>query len=251
MERYDADSNMRSSAGKAEYISAIRKKYGVDNPNQSKAVRRKFRETCITRYGVDHASKTRAVAKKISDALNSRTPEQKRDAVAKRKSTNLALHGDENFVNAEKTMTTVAAKYGVRCVFQRSSAREKAGISAKARSYEMLLRNERDVPRFSLDDYMRRVSDCDFLPFRCRKCGAEFLSRCHDGMHDLCPSCYPKDANSEERAFAEFAREACGGDAFENVRTVIRPRELDVYVPAKKWRSSSTGSTGTRTASSP
>ena len=64
-----------------------------------------------------------------------------------------------------------------------------------------------EKPLFSFDDYLKRVDDNEKLKFKCLKCGKEFFTRHHDGIHKHCPICYPtikEFASQQEKELFDF-----------------------------------------------
>ena len=87
-------------------------------------------------------------------------------------------------------------------------------------------------PLFSIDDYAGAFHE---YKLRCKECGYEFTSSSSTSYRDTpwCPHCKPKASSSHEIELAEYVR-SLGVDIISNSRQIIRPLELDIYVPSKK-----------------
>ena len=107
------------------------------------------------------------------------------------------------------------------------------------KSYEdHILNCEFDEPLFTFEEYSSRADDSQFFKFKCRKCGNTFESPHHDGYHRKCPICYPKleGVSAEEIELRETVRSLVPDEKMiVGSRLVIPPRELDIYLPGKKF----------------
>ena len=232
LKKYGAEHNMKSQKGLEEYSASINRKYGVDYTFKSKHIRQKIQQTVQKKYDVDVISKAECVKEKISFANKSKTDEQKKLIVQKIKKTKLEKYNDENYVNVNKAKQTVLSKYGVTSYLATKQCKNNSIKALKTRAYNRLLENERDRPCFTLEEFLAINSDIEYIQFECLKCHKKFLSRHHDGYHDSCQFCYPKEEQHEERQFAKFILQL-NQSTIENTRTVIPPKELDVFVSDK------------------
>lgn len=207
---------------KEKAVRTCLERYGVEHSTQSARMKECSRKTCMERYGVPNGGWTERAREKIA-ATNR----------AKR-GTDFPMQSPETKAKAERTFVE---KYGVKTPFQLERVRRKSVERAKTASYEdFIARCEFDRPLFSLQEYLARTDDSQELEFRCLKCGKTFKARHRYGAHSRCPDCWPRFAGTseEEKELAAFVRENAGCAVEENVRNVVAPYELDVYVPSKK-----------------
>ncbi len=192
----------------------------------------------MQKYGVDNYSKTA-------------------ECTRKKKSTKLERHGDENYVNPEKAKFTKKLRYG-DCTgpAQKAAATclEKYGV----RNYAETEQFKQRIRRSRSDAVLEKLgkSDVELLDrveefvvrdkaahrWRCRKCGLEFVARYDSnfetrfGIPVRCPACHPVSPgySNEEKDFVSFVKSVYRGMAVENTKSVIRPYELDLYLPGER-----------------
>lgn len=173
-------------------------RYGVENGGWSDEARKKIKESNIKRLGVEYPMQNAEVK--------------------------------------NKAKSTFMEKYGVATPFQLERVKRANGDRVKTTSYERYIKGcEFDEPVFSLDEYLNSGKN-EKLQFRCRKCGNVFSSIHDSGRHGRCPECYPafRGTSDEERELSDFIKANTACEVLENVRDVISPLELDIYIPEKK-----------------
>jgi hypothetical protein len=68
---------------------------------------------------------------------------------------------------------------------------------------------------------------------RCRTCGTQFKGNLRKLQFGKCIECHANESNAQAE-ISSFVR-SIQNDVFINVRDVIAPKELDIYVPSKKF----------------
>lgn len=158
--------------------------------------------------------------------------------IEKCKDTSLKKNGIENWRNYEKAKKTLQEHYGTSCALNLADARDKAALALKKKSYEMMLKSKLDEPAFSFEAYASSKEHHEKLKFKCKRCGKVFKSIHVNGIHQKCPSCFPKTegTSNEEKELKEFIESLLAGkhEIEVNSRRVIAPLELDLYVPSKR-----------------
>jgi hypothetical protein len=89
-----------------------------------------------------------------------------------------------------------------------------------------------DFPNFSYKDYESRQQKINCV---CKKCTRKYqlpLSYLERGF--LCRVCYPRMTSKEEIAIGDYI-ESLGLSIIRNDRSLISPKEIDIYVPEKKY----------------
>lgn len=217
-------------------------KYGAKNMFSSRYFKEKSKETCLKKYGVNSFSKTEEYRNKV-------------------KETSLKNWGETSPMKSEKVKEIIREKtkkkwgydYASQSpVFQenrRKHLRElygenynhviyggKGNVGQSKRAYnDFILKSTLVEPLFSEEEYVekRKLGLNDFR-FRCRQCGKEFSSYWDNGMTKSCPNCSILGGTSKiEHELFGFL-EDLGVSFAQNDRKLIRPLEIDVYVPSRK-----------------
>lgn len=233
-------------------------KYGVDNPAKAEEFKEKSKQTCLEKYGVEYSLQAEEVREKIKksslEKYGVENPGGSVQSVQKIKAVLTAKYGPDvcspgdllrELQYTEKSRQTCIERYGVAHPAQseevkakhKTACLEKYGCSNYMTylSYKILEDCEYDRPLFSLAEYDAKAKDFS-LKFQCCKCGSEFTAEIHDGKHRHCPKCYPTDrfgTSLDEIELYDFIK-SISQDAVHNDRSLIKPFELDVYIPAKK-----------------
>lgn len=163
---------------------------------KSQAVSKKKKTTLTEKYGVDHYSKTL-------------------DYKTKFKQTCKEKYGVEN-PGQIKELKTVRAR-NKQLTFFNSIVEKAKHVSA---------------PLFSFNEYTH-LRDHSLL-WKCALCGQPFTSNLLDKLPE-CPTCFPKgnfggQSKLEKEILSEI-KQFYNGEIVENSRSVIAPKELDLYFP--------------------
>lgn len=194
-------------------------KYGVDNPNKSSKIRAKAKETCIEKYGVDNPSKSNEIKKKIKEI-------------------HLEKYGVEWIGQCEeiknKIKNTLNDKYGVSSPLylpQTSINREESRIRRLKDKYK-----EFD----GVEDNLY-ILKCPHK--NCNKCQEKyykippkaFYDRRRDGT-EPCTHLLPfRDFSNSSglESQVKMILDELGVKYECNNRDIIKPKELDIYIPSK------------------
>ena len=220
--------------------------------------------TCLKTYGVENVSQSKEIAQKMSASMLAKTEEELHERMLKTKATKLLRHGGENWQNHEKMKQTIAnrtdeqrkqilekkkdtcrKKYGVEFVMQVEDIKNRSNKArtalVRSKTYQTFLDNEHIMPLFSKDKYITSGFEQQ-LQWKCRHCGAEFLQ--FIGEHQLaghyvrCLKCFPLNINEShpEKEILKIVENICGPDieVKSRCRDIIKPKELDIYIPSKK-----------------
>ena len=191
-------------------------------------------KTCMERYGVPNGGGSEYALKKIRDkmmenygystyfAYMHHTPRVKRAVL----DGNVAKYGDE-FPQRTEAIKKKIVQYSIK----------KYGCSNinTFRSYRLMLADPDSEPCFSLAEL--DASEDKILKFRCKRCGNEFMSLHKNGVHSKCDKCFPHGyGNSiEESELYDFISNLIpGSKVVRHDRTVLKPMELDIYIPSKR-----------------
>lgn len=252
---------------KSKRLSTNLKKYGAPNPSQTQEVREKFKHTMMERYGVENAMLSDTLRDKVKqtnlDRYGTEYAASAPENIEKRKKTNLSRYGNENAgassENIEKRKKTCMLKYGVENPFELPAFQAKAGDTMMERygvrhpyqSADILAKFKQHMvstyghTHFHTSQISEEITNCtsniefwnksiaDQIPLSVLQAtlgvGRTFLlSECSKlGVE------YPSFGGTSygERTLAEYITATYGGTVLTNVRNVINPLELDVYLP--------------------
>jgi hypothetical protein len=213
--------------------------------------------TNIKVYGVANAVKSPVISKKISDALQAKTKDDWEQIVSFREETNIAkygvLHpmhlgttkdkikktslnryGTENPSSSDevkqKRLKTFRSNFGVDNPFQNDVIIKKIKDTRTSNYYETIITQFSEVtPLFDTFKGVEEIYD-----WLCNKCGAQFKDNLDNGKIPRCYLCYPRNSYGiQENEIGQFL-ESLSVDIIKRDRTLIKPLELDIVVPANK-----------------
>ena len=129
-----------STEWRERYADTMIKRYGVDNPSKSDKIREKARKTSIEKYGVSNPSKSRKIIEKIDMTFHSRygvrRASQVKEFLDKQINTNIARYGKASpLANEEirqKRNTTMQGRYGSIHALDIPEFKEKARATTLA-----------------------------------------------------------------------------------------------------------------------
>lgn len=204
--------------------------YGCDAPAQCKEIRDRQRATMKERYGAEYTLSSKILTEKQTKTVLEKYGV---DKIGKSKE----VHG--------KARNTVMEKYGVEHYAKTNEFREQSSILNRKKGYALLGRwKDYVVPLFSEEEYegMQGEHYGKVYRWKCVKCGTEFDFSSHNtGVHSelgtcfpTCPNCYKKGTVSfGELQLLDYIKSIYTGEVVENAHNVIRPYELDIYLPEK------------------
>ena len=198
-ERYGGNAPICSSDIKAKIIQTNLEKYGVENPSSSSEIREKIKQTNQKRYGSNAPAAAESVKEKI-------------------KKTNLS-------------------RYGVEYVLQAQVVKDKSAETSRRRFFNSLLDilPSKNITVLSTEDDYAKYQ----LTLKCNRCGHIWLRNLkenplHNGVRCLyCPKCYSFSSKGEKE-LVEYIKSIYHGQIIENDRSLIAPKELDIYLPEKR-----------------
>lgn len=212
-ERYGVDNIRKSEIGKIRIKETMRTKYGVDYPMQSEEVREKSRNTLQQKYGVDHNSK------RESDK------QRKRD-----------LFQDPNYINKIRTSyrKTCLERYGVECANQAPEVRERMTETMR----KHYLEEHDNILGYTEEGYWK--VKCPHP--ECNQCQEKWFISSSGTMgnryrtgREVCTRILPiAESQNKNTSIELFIQNVLNEEKVEyrtNVRDIISPKELDIYVP--------------------
>lgn len=159
-----------------------------------------------------------------------------------RAATTLAKYNQEHYSRTDeyrsKFKHTMLSKYGVENPGQIHALTERRARNKQLTFFNTVLSKTHETltPLFTFDDYTH-LRDKN-LSWQCNKCHAIFKSNLLNKL-PVCLDCNPKQCfggkSDLEKEIVEQIKKIYNGKILENVRTIISPKELDIYFPDKKF----------------
>ena len=266
MRKYGVENVFQLKEKQAKIRETNMRRYGEEHFTQTEEFREKSRNSMLSRYGTEYASQSGEVRERVKATNLARyggvAPACSADVVEKMKRTNAARYGSECSLSnpevAEKRNATWMGRYGGHPLSSEGVIRKRMETNVRkygsdcypsspayfGMQYDGLVRRfaGKVEPVFGRDEY-RGMSRHEAYRWRCCRCGNEFESRIYitdfdpqDRLLPRCPSCHPFQAgvSSGETELLEFVRSICKSEVVHGDRDVIRPYELDIYIPEKR-----------------
>lgn len=221
-----------------------RKNWGTDNPMQSKKVKNKLKDTIRERYGVDN-------------------PFQSPDFEDKRKATNLKKYGVEHHLQnpeiMEKQIMTNIERYGAPHISQIESYKKIIKETCGEKYGGIGNQSEKILAKYRESVHGQNINKYNFLlgytkngDWIC-KCPHENCNKCKEKTYitndliqysrtklnvECCTILFPIDnhrcKNTSIELFIQELLDKHNIEYITNDRTMICPKELDIYIPSKK-----------------
>lgn len=210
---------------------------GTKCSRNSETSQERYKQTNIERYGEDY--KTKMYEKSVL--------------------TKIERYGSLNYNNLEKRKQTCLKKFGVDNPMKSKDIREKAKNTMLDRyGYECNFldpeyrKRVREKPIQHYDDVIKVLDNGDFICScsdpECSKCSEKQFTISYRNYYnrkfcfntEVCTNKYPigqlptnnKDTNIEK--FIKDILDKCNIEYQTNIRKIITPYELDIYIPSKK-----------------
>ena len=193
--------NLSSSSTQEKRRSGFLKKYGVTSHFHLASVKEKQKAAWLEKYGVDNPSKSKAVRSKIK--------------------------------------STLQEKYGIDNVFQLKEVKDKILPLIRQKQHEKYYSSFIQVLENSNVDYLSSKEDyikCKPIILQCKHCNTIWITS-PDGQAEylkLCPNCFDGAGSNLEKELYHYIESIYSGKIIRNSRSIIKPQELDIYLPEKK-----------------
>lgn len=215
-------------------------KYGDENYNNSE----KSKQTCLEKYGVTNALN-----------LHSKKPITK-ETIEKRKQTCLEKYGVDNPAKAkeikDKIKKTNNERYGgnapacskevvkkmVKTAHKKYNQTGYPGLIAQHNHFLNI--RIQQLAKHNLqfknpEDFKGRARNdkAIYYDFICTKCGNEFRDSFTNAF-PICRKCHPQKFLKQETELIDYVKSIYNGTIIEHDRSLISPKELDIYLPELK-----------------
>jgi hypothetical protein len=221
VERYGVVSPLQSTEIRQKYKNTLKEKYGEDvNSSFSlKEVRGKSTQTNIEKYGVEYPSQRdnhfEKVCKNSMERHGVMWPCHTEQATRKRKDTVIEKYGVEFIGSAgevkAKRKSTVLEKYGVENVKKIGQSQQTLEFLSNKELFTKL------VSEKSMEE-LAKIYDISPYPIYSR-------------MKELGLTPVRNQTSLFEKEILEYIKTIYDGTIIENDRTIIHPKELDIYLP--------------------
>lgn len=263
---YCSNSCSRQDPAMQEKIVATNmKRYGTPYPLMSEKIKAKAKQTCLEKYGVEYSMQAESVKEKakatnreklgcdwvvqsvekmeMAKETNRRKlgcdwAMQSAEVLAKARKTNLEKYGVERPLQSKQCVSkmkeTMIKRYGFVSAFDNEELALKAKVSARnvnwKRNSESLLKHK----NIELLTLFEEYSKVDVFQYRCLTCGTIFESEGTNYHQVVCPKCsFYNGSSRKEKEVLSYVQSIYSGTVIENTRSVIAPKELDIYIPDK------------------
>jgi len=200
----------------------------------------KNKQTCLDNYGVDNISKLESVKiKKIETCLDNygvEFPQQSEKIFEKSKNTKKLKYNDENYNNLKKRIQTCLNKYGCVSPSQNTNIKKKMKINQFESNKEKILEKYKDLKIVNFDKDDKYVIECDCDQNHTFNIEYKLLWQRVNAKTTLCTVCNEIDRKQSglEINLINFIEKNYNGEILIGDRDVIKPLELDIYLPDLK-----------------
>lgn len=247
------NSNSVKKAYKENYDAILKKrkttnqeKYGVDHVFQNSEIKQKYKETCLNRYGVEWAAQAQESINSYKETCLNRygvsNPNKLETVKEKKEQTNISKYGvpyllqNDDFKTKihKKATETFIKKYGVDHPWKSKEVRQKY-TNTMIEKYEVKHPSLRHLPEeYKNLDYNKLRNFIDQNGYSMNSL-LDYLGCCKSKLYQILNyyNLMPESRNLVENSMVLFVS-SCGVYVDRNIRSIISPMELDIYIPIKK-----------------
>jgi len=226
-------------------------RYGTEYPIQNENIKKKRKENNIKKYGVDETAKLKKSIDKVKETKQEKYGNENYNNNSKNKITKIERYNNVNYNNRDKSIQTCLSKYDVNNISKITQVKEKKkktflknfGVDNFSKSNEF--KNKRkNFLSLKYDNISFISVNKDTLSLECDR------NKKHQYVIDLsvlrnrlicktvlCTICNPVNSYSSsggEIQLQEFIENNYVGKILLNSRKIIKPYELDIYLPDLK-----------------
>ena len=232
-------------------------KYGVENPSQVNQFKEKAKQTCLTKYGVSNYSKTKEFNKKRTQTCLEKygveNPFQVSEYIEKANQTRLEKYGSYSFPKTKefdkKRTQTCLEKYGVENPFQDINHIEKSkytcikkyGVDNYRKTDEYHQKNLNKLNLKLINYNLTAIkNNNNHITLKCNNCNnlfnfsiGYFYSLLNNYNENFCPHCtriIEHGKSLKEKELLEYIKTIYNKQIDINVRNIISPKEIDIYL---------------------
>lgn len=237
---YGADHPWQTVEGKKRHDEIMLEKYGAVNPSSISCIVEKKKQNSLEKYGHEHPISSSTIQERIKESLASKygviNASQIPEVQDKIKKTSVERYGVEHFTQSssvrEKVKQTNFQKYGETNYNKTLVAKENNSEKRLDAFFNnLLVRVPNATPLFTREEYTG-VHDGQNYNWLCNVCDNTYAANIDNGKNPRCPICFPHTISIGETEVAEYIQ-SLGFQVVRNSRSVIRPLEIDIFIPEK------------------
>jgi very-short-patch-repair endonuclease len=196
LEKFGVSHPMQLDSTKSKLKQSVQIKYGVDNPAQNIQVKQKTKETSIKNYNIDNPSKNTKIVEKIRSSAVKRYAESKEDILQKRR---------ETFINS---IGVASNKH----------------LHIPKESIQLM----KDI-EWLKDQHYNQKKSCQQIAKELGVSPTPILTFFAANGVDV----RRHDVSTVEKEIREFVKTLTDEEIIFNDRNIIKPKEIDIYIPSK------------------
>jgi len=242
LERYGEEHVFQASTTKEKIKNAMNERYGVDHPMYSSKIKQKQEQTNLSRFGSKNVFQSDTIKEKISNTKSIRYGNQNFNNREKTKETNLERYGVENVSQSNNIRNTIIRNnletYGVKYPIQLEEIQALRIASFKENKRKNLLKSFNDEQLHLLDNidllYREHIDNQRSIIYLASKYGfssnflRQFLEEKGYKLEVF------RTFSKGEKDFADLLEKVFGFGIIQNDRTILAPKEIDIYIPESK-----------------
>ena len=252
LEKYGVKNVSQLDSIKEKVKQTNLERYGVENVSQLDSIKEKVKQTNLEKYGVENVSQLDSIKEKVKQTnleCYNGTGFASKELNEKTKQTNLVRYGVEHFTNPEKAKQTNLERYGVERYNNPEKAKqtnlERYGVECynNPEKAKQSIRQNQINTHPDLLGYMEDGSwICKCPDPKCDKCTEKCYITKSQIYYDrkrlnieLCTKKLPiqPSYSTFELEIREYL-DSLNVTHQDNIRGIIGPKELDIYIPDKK-----------------
>ncbi len=247
IKKYGVRNVLQNEEIKNKVMDTCLKKYGSKSSLGNKDVRNKVKKTILKKYNVEHITQNAEIKAKLKKTMDERyngAPIKDKGIRKKIEETNLKKYGVVNPFSSkiiqDKIKQTNLKKYGSTNPMGSPAVKNKV-LKTKSinfsKKYDEFLNN---TDNESIDFYYDKLSTKGLI--YCKKCGGVFQDTLFNVKQRIninsyvCPLCGKlghRNSNLEKEIIDFTAKILGKNNIIIGNRIILKPKELDIYIPSK------------------
>jgi hypothetical protein len=195
-------------------------KYGYDKSLANKKHEQQTRKACYTKHKVEYPFQSKEVIQKTVGSKIHKYGDDYATVISE-----LSLSAlQHNHKSPGKTFGQISSQQ--HFIDKKKNTRLLNWLPDRLEKFKNIA-----VPDFEFDEFKNRKQ---YLPYTCVKCSIHFTDNLIDGSVPRCPQCFPlRQTTFMENEILLFVQELLPStEILSNIRSVIPPKELDIYIPS-------------------
>jgi len=214
IDKFGTKTPAESQEIKNKTLKTNNEKYGGNSPMSSINTQKKSKETLIKNYGVDNPNKSPELLKKRIESFK--------------------------ISDYKKTYkNTSIKKYGVEHPWMNKNIHKKT-IDFFYSDYKTRIESKIDIDKFKFIEFKKGISTS--LSFHCKECNSNFDILTYQFYYrinskiNICTNCFPisENASISQIELYNFVKNNYDGEVISDCKNVIKPYEIDIYIPKLK-----------------